>query len=227
MARHPPEHSRGGGIPAVEAGVIPVVEVHEGAKRPWMWIIPDSLWKSLVVGRVVASAQSTDAGRRSPSPTRRHPTEAGRRAIPAWPRAPKPSRWGDQRPRSWSPRLGASPSPRRARPGAPPSPLLNAWTIAATPPRRRPRHSSTRRTRANRKISGPAADHHARARPPAPAAHARRAPPARRPPCWHPAQVTSVVLFNIGPVTPFTGLFKKPSPVPSRKRHYGTGTKVE
>ena len=41
-ARHPPEHSRGGGIPAVEAAGIPVVEVHEGAKRPGMRIIPDS-----------------------------------------------------------------------------------------------------------------------------------------------------------------------------------------
>jgi len=73
------------------------------------------LWKSLVVGRVVASARSTDAGGRSLSPTRRHPTEAGLRATPAWPRAPKPSRWDDQRPRSWSPRLGEAPSPRRAR----------------------------------------------------------------------------------------------------------------
>jgi hypothetical protein len=35
------------------------------------------LWKSLVVGRAVASARSTDAGGRSLSPTRRHPTEAG------------------------------------------------------------------------------------------------------------------------------------------------------
>jgi hypothetical protein len=51
----------GGGIPAVWARGIPVVEVREGAKRPWMCIPPDSLWKSLVVGRVVASAQSTDA----------------------------------------------------------------------------------------------------------------------------------------------------------------------
>ena len=58
------EHSRGGGIPAVEAGGIPVVEVHEGAKRPGMWFIPDSLWESLAVGRVVASARSPDAGRR-------------------------------------------------------------------------------------------------------------------------------------------------------------------
>ena len=46
----PVEHSRhsnssgrtGGGIPAVEAAGIPVVEVHEGAKRPGMRIIPDS-----------------------------------------------------------------------------------------------------------------------------------------------------------------------------------------
>jgi hypothetical protein len=68
----PVEHSRhsnssgrtGGGIPAVEAAGIPVVEVHEGAKRPGMRIIPDSLWESLAVGRVVASARSTDAGRR-------------------------------------------------------------------------------------------------------------------------------------------------------------------
>jgi hypothetical protein len=140
---------------------IPVVEVREGAKRPWMCIIPESLentshqskplphsathtsqprrrprgrrpratrtpshvqtphahaacctlhrmrvagilWKSLVVGRAVASARSTDAGRRrSPSPTRRHSTEAGRRATPARPRAPKPSRWDDQLPHSW------------------------------------------------------------------------------------------------------------------------------
>ena len=54
----------GGGIPAFEAAGIPVVEVHEGAKRPGMWFIPDSLWESLAVGRVVASARSTDAGRR-------------------------------------------------------------------------------------------------------------------------------------------------------------------
>ncbi len=31
-----------GGIPAFEAAGIPVVEVHEGAKRPGMRIIPDS-----------------------------------------------------------------------------------------------------------------------------------------------------------------------------------------
>jgi hypothetical protein len=73
------------------------------------------LWESLVVGRVVASARSTDAGGRSLSPTRRHPTEACRQATPAWPRAPKPSGWDDQRPRRWSPRLGAAPNPRRAR----------------------------------------------------------------------------------------------------------------
>ena len=36
------QYSTGGGIPAVEAGGIPVVEVHEGAKRPGMRIIPDS-----------------------------------------------------------------------------------------------------------------------------------------------------------------------------------------
>ena len=99
-----------------------------------MWIIPDSLWKSLVVGRVVASAQSTDAGRRSPSPTRRHPTEAGRRAIPAWPRAPKPSRWGDQRPRSWSLRLGASPSPRLARPRSAAEPAAERLDHCGHPP---------------------------------------------------------------------------------------------
>ena len=34
--------ARGWGIPAVEAAGIPVVEVHEGAKRPGMRIIPDS-----------------------------------------------------------------------------------------------------------------------------------------------------------------------------------------
>jgi hypothetical protein len=41
--------STGGGIPAVEAAGIPVLEVHEGAKRPGMRIIPDSLrvWESL------------------------------------------------------------------------------------------------------------------------------------------------------------------------------------
>ncbi len=36
------QYSRGGGIPAVESGGIPVVEVHEGAKRPGIRIIPDS-----------------------------------------------------------------------------------------------------------------------------------------------------------------------------------------
>ena len=35
------EHSRGG-IPAVEEGGIPVVEVHEGAKRPGMRMKPHS-----------------------------------------------------------------------------------------------------------------------------------------------------------------------------------------
>ena len=40
--------------------------------------------------------------------------EAGRRATPARPRAPKPSRRNDQRPRSRPPRPGAAPSPRRA-----------------------------------------------------------------------------------------------------------------
>ncbi len=48
-------------------------------------------------------------------PARRHSTEAGRRATPARPRAPKPSRWNDQRPRSWPLCLGAAYSPRRAR----------------------------------------------------------------------------------------------------------------
>jgi hypothetical protein len=48
-----------------------------------------------------------------------------------------------------------------------------------------PRHSCARRIRADRKISGPAADHHVWAWPPAPAAHARRAPLVRRSPCWH------------------------------------------
>ena len=121
---------------SILGGVVPVVDVREGAKRPWMRIIPDSpdntphqskplphsavytsqprrrlrgrrpratrtpsrvqtphahvacctlhrmrvagiLWESLVVGRVVASARSTDAGGRSLSPTRRHQTEAG------------------------------------------------------------------------------------------------------------------------------------------------------
>jgi len=57
---------------------------------------------------------------------RRHPTEAGRRATPAWPRAPKPSQWDDQLPRSWSPRLGAAPSPRcvRSRSDAEPGEIL-------------------------------------------------------------------------------------------------------
>ena len=41
-----------------------MVEVHEGAKNH----IPDSLWESVAVGRVVASARSTDAGyRRRPA----------------------------------------------------------------------------------------------------------------------------------------------------------------
>jgi hypothetical protein len=35
-----------------------------------------------------------------------HSTEAGRQATPARPRAPKPSQWNDQLPRSWSQRLG-------------------------------------------------------------------------------------------------------------------------
>ena len=48
-------------------------------------------------------------------PTRRHSTEAGRRATPARPCASKPSRWNDQRSRSWPLRLGAASSPRRAR----------------------------------------------------------------------------------------------------------------
>ena len=145
-----------------------------------MWFIPDSLWESLAVGRVVASARSTDAGRRrrparwtrlsasnrlrsrsSPPdedhgrsslcsrrrparrqrPSRRPPptpaarprpsapgyslalqgpptgkNEAGRRATPARPRAPNPSRQNGQRPRCRPPRPGAASSPRRARP---------------------------------------------------------------------------------------------------------------
>jgi hypothetical protein len=48
-------------------------------------------------------------------PRPRPATEAGRRATPARPRAPKPSRWNDQLPRSWPLRLGAASSPRRAR----------------------------------------------------------------------------------------------------------------
>ena len=90
----------GGGIPAGWARGTPVVEVREGAKRPWMRIIltvPAShvgRVKSLVVGRAVASARSTDAGTRTPSSTRRHSTEAGR-ATPVRPRAPKPSRRDD------------------------------------------------------------------------------------------------------------------------------------
>ena len=39
----------------------------------------------------------------------------GRRATPAPPRAPNPSRWTDQRPHSWPPRLGAASSPRHTR----------------------------------------------------------------------------------------------------------------
>ena len=35
--------------------------------------------------------------------------------TPARPRVPNPSRWIDQRPRSWPPLLGAASSPRRAR----------------------------------------------------------------------------------------------------------------
>ena len=48
-------------------------------------------------------------------PTSRHSTEAGRRATPALPRAPKQSRWNNQLPRSWPIRLGVASSPRRAR----------------------------------------------------------------------------------------------------------------
>ena len=55
-------------------------------------------------------------------PTRRHSTEAGLQATPARPRAPKPSRWNDQRPRSWPLRLGAASSPRRARSQSPAEP---------------------------------------------------------------------------------------------------------
>jgi hypothetical protein len=47
-------------------------------------------------------------------PTGKH--EAGRRATPARPRAPNPSRRNDQRPRCRPPRTGAASSPRRARP---------------------------------------------------------------------------------------------------------------
>ena len=152
----------GGGACLQSRRRVSVVEVHEGAKRPGMWFIPDSLWESLAVGRVVASARSTDAGRRrrparwtrlcasnrlrsrsSPPdedhgrsslrsrrrparrqrPSRRPPSvpaarprpsapgyslalhgpptgnEAGRRATPARPRAPNPSRRDGQRPR--------------------------------------------------------------------------------------------------------------------------------
>ena len=52
-----------------------------------------------------------------PPPTEiRRIYEADRRATPARPRAPKPSRWNDQRPRSRPPPPGAAPSPRRDRP---------------------------------------------------------------------------------------------------------------
>jgi hypothetical protein len=50
---------------------------------------------------------------RGPPPA--HRPAAIRRATPAQPCAPKPSRWNDQRPRSLQLRLGAASSPRRAR----------------------------------------------------------------------------------------------------------------
>jgi len=68
-------------------------------------------------GQSPAPTPGTDPG----PPTCRHSTEAGLQATPARPRAPKPSRWNDQRPRSWPLRLGAASSPRRAPLRAPPS----------------------------------------------------------------------------------------------------------
>ena len=53
-------------------------------------------------------------------PTGKH--EAGRRATPARPRAPNPSRRNGQRPRCRPPRPGAASSPRRARPQSAPVP---------------------------------------------------------------------------------------------------------
>jgi len=56
--------------------------------------------------------------------------EAGRRATPARPRAPNPSRQNGQRPRCRPPRPGAASSPRRARPQSAPvpaAPMLAFW----------------------------------------------------------------------------------------------------
>jgi hypothetical protein len=62
----------------------------------------------------IASAPRTPASAIGGRPHGRK-NEAGRRATPARPRAPSPSRWNDQRPSSCPPRLGADSIPRRAR----------------------------------------------------------------------------------------------------------------
>ena len=149
------------------------------------------LWKSLVVGRAVASARSTDAGRRSPSPTRRHPTEAGRRATPAWPRAPKPSRWDDQLPRGApraprpAPRAQSSARPRRESHGATRDPEPMRQAPCGAPPQLRAPNPS----RPN--------DRRPRGRPPRPgvASGPRRARPQSAPAPAAPMHDACVVTF--------------------------------
>jgi hypothetical protein len=114
------------------------------------------LWKSLVVGRAVASARSTDAGRRSPSPTRRHSTEAGQRAT---------LRGRARRSRAYGTTSGpAADHCDQAQPPAPAAPALGASPSRTRSAHegysqgqagKRPRRGRVRRSRADGTISGP------------------------------------------------------------------------
>ena len=148
-----------------------------------MRIIPDSLWESLAVGRVVASARSTDAGRRRrPRWTRLSssnrlrsrsspPDEDRGRSSPRNRRRPARR----HRPGRRSPSAPAA----RSRPSAPGyRPALHGHRPEKKRgrPAERPRPARARRIRADGTISGPAAGYRDQAQPPAPAAPARRAP---------------------------------------------------
>ena len=132
-----------------------------------------------------SSAPDTRSRRALPKPCNVGPDAAAPPPRPRRHRTPPNAR--HPRPHDPGPRTPPPQRPRApARHRTAPRPTAHKLGPGKTRPAgERPRHSRARRIRAARTTSGPAADHRARAWPPAPAAHARREPLFRRPPRSH------------------------------------------